>query len=198
MTLRRLHKTLFLSIWRLPPSALHTGGNPRIGLVVPSLTIHRRQGFHVPRLPCFSGVMEDYEDYYDEDPMSEDEEDEEDDEEDDNDYGFAMTSQADLSVVPRANYRCFGQSDIKEKQAEAVARVVAVLQVDSDEAAQLLRHFKWSVNRVNDEWFQDEDAVRAAVGLRPTEQAHLTNKAQEQVNPLPLFMNSFPRTWQVF
>jgi hypothetical protein len=31
--------------------------------------------------------------------------------------------------------------------------------ITADEATQLLRAFKWNVNRVNDEWFQDEDEV---------------------------------------
>ena len=43
--------------------------------------------------------------------------------------------------------------------------VIAVLQITPDEATTLLRAFKWNVNRVHDEWFQDESAVRARVGL---------------------------------
>ena len=167
----------------LRPGTTLAGRNPHATAIVP----HPPQGFP-PLYTCRSRTMEDYEDYYDEDededPMSEDEEYDEDEE--DNDYGFALNSQADVSVVPRANYKCFGQSDIKDKQAEATARVVAVLQVDADNASQLLRHFKWNVNRVNDEWFQDEDAVRAAVGLPPTDQqAPLASNTQEKVNPLP-------------
>jgi len=35
-----------------------------------------------------------------------------------------------------------------------------VLQISADEATQLLRAFKWNVNRVHDEWFQDEAGPR--------------------------------------
>ena len=76
-------------------------------------------------------------------------------------------SGVEFHVVPRALFQCFSAAEVVAKQTEAVARVVAVLQITTDDAAQLLRAFKWNVNTVHDEWFSNEEGVRAAVGLLP-------------------------------
>ena len=83
---------------------------------------------------------------------------------DDDGYGNAMTG-VELQSATRADYQCLTSSEVREKQRDAVSRVIAVLQITPDEATTLLRAFKWNVNRVHDEWFQDESAVRARVGL---------------------------------
>jgi ariadne-1 len=79
----------------------------------------------------------------------------------------ACLNAAEHVVVPRAAYQCFGAVEVRAKQSEAIARVVAVLQVNTDEATQLLRTFKWNVNTVNEEWFADEERVRTSAGLLP-------------------------------
>jgi len=40
-----------------------------------------------------------------------------------------------------------------------------VLSISRVDAGILLRHFKWSVSEINDEWFADEEKVRRDVGL---------------------------------
>ncbi|CAI7786409.1 unnamed protein product [Closterium sp. NIES-54] len=62
-------------------------------------------------------------------------------------------------------YKILSEKDILQRQQEATGDVAMVLSIPMDDAAILLRHFKWSVSQVNDEWFQDEDRVRKAVGL---------------------------------
>ena len=99
---------------------------------------------------------------------------------DDDGYGNAMSG-AEFHVVPKEAFQCFSAQEVRAKQQEAVARVVAVLQVTSDEATQLLRAFKWNVNRVNDEWFQNEEEVRAKVGLMPVDAMTDASESEHQV-----------------
>lgn len=63
------------------------------------------------------------------------------------------------------NYTVLSEAEIGKKQEDDIMRVSAVLSIPKVEAALVLRHYKWSVNRVNEEWFADEEAVRKAVGL---------------------------------
>ncbi|GKV27955.1 hypothetical protein SLEP1_g37065 [Rubroshorea leprosula] len=44
-------------------------------------------------------------------------------------------------------------------------RISTVLSISNVEAGFLLRYYNWSVSKVHDEWFADEEKVRKAVGL---------------------------------
>lgn len=66
---------------------------------------------------------------------------------------------------PQAHYTILSEPMILRRQAEDIENVSGVLSVSKPDAGILLRHFMWSVNKVNDEWFQDEEGVRKAVGL---------------------------------
>ncbi|KAG4988502.1 hypothetical protein JHK85_031485 [Glycine max] len=57
------------------------------------------------------------------------------------------------------------ESDIRLRQEDDVARVATVLSISRVSASLLLRHHNWSVSRVHDTWFADEERVRKAVGL---------------------------------
>ncbi|BBN00641.1 ariadne-1 [Marchantia polymorpha subsp. ruderalis] len=88
------------------------------------------------------------------------------------DYGFddfAADDGAPSSRMPQANYTILSEKDIRQRQEEAIATITNFLSVSKTDAGILLRHFKWSVSKVNDEWFADEESVRRSVGLvRPT------------------------------
>ncbi|CAI7860361.1 unnamed protein product [Closterium sp. NIES-53] len=104
------------------------------------------------------------EDYY----QDSEEEEQVDDSDDDEDYGFDDPDVDDDDPVLRprqVRYKILSEKDILQRQQEATGDVAMVLSIPMDDAAILLRHFKWSVSQVNDEWFQDEDRVRKAVGL---------------------------------
>ncbi|CAI5524173.1 unnamed protein product [Closterium sp. Naga37s-1] len=104
------------------------------------------------------------EDYY----QDSEEEEQVDDSDDDEDYGFDDPDVDDDDPVLRprqVRYKILSEKDILQRQQEATGDVATVLSIPMDDAAILLRHFKWSVSQVNDEWFQDEDRVRKAVGL---------------------------------
>lgn len=90
---------------------------------------------------------------------------------DDSDYGFVDNAADDLddpdfsACRPQLNYTILSEEDIRQCQEEAVTSISTVLAISSVNAGILLRHFKWSVSKVNDEWFADEENVRKTVGL---------------------------------
>ncbi|CAN6373458.1 unnamed protein product [Urochloa humidicola] len=56
---------------------------------------------------------------------------------------------------------------VRARQEADTARVAEVLSIPEGFAAVLLRHFKWRVGRLQEEWFSDgREALRDAVGLR--------------------------------
>ncbi|KAJ1378827.1 putative E3 ubiquitin-protein ligase, partial [Sesbania bispinosa] len=63
------------------------------------------------------------------------------------------------------NFTILKESDIRQRQEDDIARVAAVLSLSKVLASILLRHYNWSVSKVHDAWFADEDRVRKAVGL---------------------------------
>ncbi|CAD5166996.1 unnamed protein product [Musa acuminata subsp. malaccensis] len=60
------------------------------------------------------------------------------------------------------------ETDIRQLQEEDINRVSTVLSIPRYAACILLRHCNWSISRVHDEWFADEEHVRKAVGLLET------------------------------
>ncbi|CAO2150099.1 unnamed protein product [Urochloa humidicola] len=54
---------------------------------------------------------------------------------------------------------------IRARQEADTAKVAEVLSIPTGFAAVLLRHFKWRIGRVQEEWFSDDRRVRDAVGL---------------------------------
>ncbi|KAG1331301.1 RBR-type E3 ubiquitin transferase [Cocos nucifera] len=63
------------------------------------------------------------------------------------------------------NYTILSEVDIRQHQEEDINRVSIVLSISRSAACILLRHYNWSVSKVHDEWFADEENVRKAVGL---------------------------------
>ncbi|XP_061374631.1 probable E3 ubiquitin-protein ligase ARI7 isoform X1 [Gastrolobium bilobum] len=68
----------------------------------------------------------------------------------------------------RQNFTILKESDIRLRQEEDITRVATVLSISRVSASILLRHYNWSVSKVHDAWFADEDGVRKAVGLLET------------------------------
>lgn len=91
-----------------------------------------------------------------------------DDENDGSDYGFDYSNIDDIqpsSRLPQTNFTVLSEKDIRHRQAEAIATITNFLSISPVDAGVLLRYFKWSISKVNDEWFADEERVRANVGL---------------------------------
>ena len=89
--------------------------------------------------------------------------DEDEDEADQSAEGDAADASASDDTEQR--YVVLTESDVRARQEADTAKVAEVLSIPSGFAAVLLRHFKWRVGRVQEEWFTDERRVRAAVGL---------------------------------
>ncbi|XP_062183789.1 probable E3 ubiquitin-protein ligase ARI8 [Phragmites australis] len=87
----------------------------------------------------------------------------------DADYDFADHDSDDsaelLSHRQQQNYSILSEADIKHRQEDDINRVSTVLSISKSEACVLLRNYNWSVSKVHDEWFADEERVRKVVGL---------------------------------
>ncbi|OVA04605.1 zinc finger protein [Macleaya cordata] len=87
----------------------------------------------------------------------------------DGDYEFIDndTDDSDDSTSHRQqqNYTILNEEDIRQRQEEDITKISTVLSIPRVSASILLRHYNWSVSKVHDAWFADEEKVRKAVGL---------------------------------
>ncbi|TQD71608.1 hypothetical protein C1H46_042859 [Malus baccata] len=63
------------------------------------------------------------------------------------------------------NYIVLKESDIKHCQEDDITSVSAVLSISRVSSSILLHYHNWSVSKVHEAWFADEDKVRKTVGL---------------------------------
>ena len=63
------------------------------------------------------------------------------------------------------NYTILSEEDILQRQNETITVVSELLYLSKVDARILLRHFNWSVGKISDEWFANEEKVRMDVGL---------------------------------
>ncbi|TYK23875.1 putative E3 ubiquitin-protein ligase ARI8 isoform X2 [Cucumis melo var. makuwa] len=85
------------------------------------------------------------------------------------DYEFVDNDSDDsddmVSYRHQQNYIILAEADIQQCQEEDITRVSTVLSISKVAASILLRYYNWSVSKVHDEWFADEEKVRRSVGL---------------------------------
>ncbi|CAA7027310.1 unnamed protein product [Microthlaspi erraticum] len=85
------------------------------------------------------------------------------------DYGFVEEDADDSAMIAshrsQKNYCVLREEDILRHQMDDIERVSVVLSITEVEASILLRHFHWSVSKVHDEWFADEERIRKTVGI---------------------------------
>ncbi|OAY32228.1 probable E3 ubiquitin-protein ligase ARI8 [Manihot esculenta] len=85
------------------------------------------------------------------------------------DYEFIDNDSDDsddlISHRYQQNYTVLGEADIRQRQEDDVMRISTVLSISKVSASILLRYYNWSVSKVHDEWFADEEKVRKVVGL---------------------------------
>ncbi|KAF8057205.1 hypothetical protein N665_1263s0003 [Sinapis alba] len=88
---------------------------------------------------------------------------------DEPDYGFVEEELDDSVMIAshrsQMNYVVLKEEDIRRLQMDDIGRVSMVLSITQAEATILLLHYHWSVSKVHDEWFADEERVRKAVGI---------------------------------
>ncbi|KAJ7947509.1 RBR-type E3 ubiquitin transferase [Quillaja saponaria] len=90
------------------------------------------------------------------------------------------------------NYTVLKESDIRQRQEDDISRVSAVLSISRVASSILLRHYNWSVSKVNDAWFSNEDRVRKAVGLLDKPVVQFPN-ASELI--CGICFETHPRSW---
>ena len=93
----------------------------------------------------------------------EEEEEEEEEDDDDGDYGF--DAGADISSSRRVAYTVLPKAELEKRRMQALHEVTSITGISDEDAARVLRRYKWDVSRVHEEWFSDTDAVRSALGL---------------------------------
>ncbi|BBH06845.1 hypothetical protein PRUPE_6G364600 [Prunus persica] len=85
------------------------------------------------------------------------------------DYEFIDNDSDDSNDVAshryQQNYTVLTEADIRQHQEEDIMRISTVLSISKVSASILLRYYSWSVSKVHDEWFADEEKVRRSVGL---------------------------------
>ncbi|OMO92793.1 Zinc finger, C6HC-type [Corchorus capsularis] len=98
--------------------------------------------------------------------------------EDDDDYGLVEDDDDDDQNAARRSqpgFTVLKEADIKQRQEDEISKVSTVLSISRVDATILLRNYNWSVSKVHDEWFADEDGVRKSVGLLDRPVVHLAN-----------------------
>ncbi|KAK4605790.1 hypothetical protein RGQ29_000184 [Quercus rubra] len=63
------------------------------------------------------------------------------------------------------SFTILSEADIHQRQEDDIMRISTVLSISKVAASILLRYYNWSVSKVHDEWFADEEKVRRSVGL---------------------------------
>ncbi|XWS42984.1 hypothetical protein CRYUN_Cryun16bG0061100 [Craigia yunnanensis] len=85
------------------------------------------------------------------------------------DYEFIDNDSDDsddlVSHRHQQHYTILSEVDICRHQEDDIMRISTVLSISKVEAGILLRYYSWSVSKVHDEWFADEEKVRRSVGL---------------------------------
>ncbi|CAH2059884.1 unnamed protein product [Thlaspi arvense] len=89
------------------------------------------------------------------------------------DYGFAEETSKRSQMSP---YVVLKEEEIRKHQRDDIEHVSTVLSISQVEAIVLLLHYQWSVSKVQDEWFTDEERVRKSVGLLKEPVADLDGK----------------------
>ena len=120
---------------------------------------------------------------------------------------FGLQTQAAGGL--QASYMVFNEPELRDRQRRSMDQVTSVLSVSQGDAVRLLCEYKWcalpvlrarkllsaaalsllgcrDVNRVNEEWFADMDAVRGKVGLSEQTDAEPAARSNKRVSLLPV------------
>ncbi|KAF6159100.1 hypothetical protein GIB67_032717 [Kingdonia uniflora] len=83
------------------------------------------------------------------------------------DYDFEEELVEISSKIPQQqqHYTVLSEADIRQLQEDDTTEVSNVLSISKVFASILLRNCNWSVSKLHDDWFADQDRVRKSVGL---------------------------------
>ncbi|XP_010510160.1 PREDICTED: probable E3 ubiquitin-protein ligase ARI11 [Camelina sativa] len=89
-----------------------------------------------------------------------------DDEERESDDNYDGLAEDDHQMLrSQKSYRVLKDEDIRKHQRDDIERVSSLLCLSQVETIVLLLHYRWSVSKVEDEWFTDEEKIRETVGI---------------------------------
>ncbi|KAL5711399.1 RBR-type E3 ubiquitin transferase [Ranunculus cassubicifolius] len=99
-----------------------------------------------------------------------------DDEEDDGYSDFKYEDDEDdaynnddaVNTIPLPDFIVLNNTDIHHRQEEDITRVSSILSVSKAHATILLLNYNWSVDKLQEAWFADEEKVRKKAGLLQT------------------------------
>ncbi|KAE8714499.1 putative E3 ubiquitin-protein ligase ARI7 [Hibiscus syriacus] len=86
----------------------------------------------------------------------------------DNNYGLLEDDDDDdrnatVSLRPQLSYTVLKEADIKQHQEDDISKVSTVLSISRVDATILLRYYNWSVSKVHEEWFADEEGLLVVI-----------------------------------
>ncbi|CAH2059885.1 unnamed protein product [Thlaspi arvense] len=110
---------------------------------------------------------------------------------DDLDYGFAEDTSKRSQVI--SPYVVLKEEEIRKHQRDDIEQVSSVLSISQVEAIVLLLHYQWSVSKVQDEWFTDEERVRKSVGLLKDPVVDLNGKEMNSIDCGICFESYLPK-----
>ncbi|KAF9605868.1 hypothetical protein IFM89_019840 [Coptis chinensis] len=88
-----------------------------------------------------------------------------DDDDDDDGNGVYNEDSNETTTIHRKKYIVLNKDDIQQRQEDDITKISSLLSITRVSATILLLHYKWSVNKLQDDWFADEEKVRTAAGL---------------------------------
>lgn len=94
--------------------------------------------------------------------------------------GASSMPAAQSPVLTRqSSYLVLDNNSLQERQEQLVRQTAEVLFVTPEEAGCLLRHYGWKGKKLQEEWFQDQAAIRQAVGLTSDEDKRIPERTPE-------------------
>jgi len=87
------------------------------------------------------------------------------DDEPDPDLGFSRETMAPKKAVYDIEFKVYRPQDIQKQQDDLVNEVNMILDISKEEAAILLRHFRWNKERLMEQYMEHPNKVLEAAGL---------------------------------
>lgn len=85
---------------------------------------------------------------------------------------------SDRSLINTKDYVVWSSDQIEERQKKIIEEAVDLLSLSEDDAITALRHYNWNPERLQEEWFNNEEKTRETCGLTPKK--HLVSRNMDK------------------
>ena len=89
------------------------------------------------------------------------------------------TSVSSPILTRQSSYLVLNHESLSEKQEALIKQTAEVLFVTNEDAGCLLRHYGWKSRKLQQEWFEDQAAIRKTVGLTAEEDKKVPPRTSE-------------------